>query len=362
MRVKVDKKDLQEAVKKVVSEKKAALPILTNFLLKAENNKLIVYGTDLEIYTSYWIPAEVIEEGTICVNAKKLTDISKVLPQNEVDISLEGSKLKITSGKTKYNLAIIDPEDYPTFEPFPSDMSIIISGSELIKGINKTSYAASKIEERYALNGLCLSFTESGLDFVATDGHRLALYKTTYTGKGIEGKYIIPQKALGEIKKLILDIEDVEVAVSGSSIFFKGSNYEITVRLLEGVFPDYTQVIPKQFNIQLQLPQGEFIETIKRVITAEDSDTKPLKIKLMQNKLIASTPTSDDTYAEDEMDINYDGNDFEIGFNGKYIIEAVEKIDGENIFIKLIDKDSQAMFVPTNEEEKYLAIVMPMTI
>ncbi len=362
MKIKVDKKDLQEAVKKVIAEKKAALPILTNFLIKGENNRLTIYGTDLEIYTSYWIPAEVIEEGTVCVNAKKFTDISKVLPQNEITLTLDKNNLKITSGKTKYSLPTFEPEDYPSFEPFPSDMSVVISGKELIKGITKTSYAASKDEGRFALNGVCLAFTKSSLDFVATDGHRLAMFKTTYTGTGIEGKYIIPIKALGEIKKLVLDVEDIEVAVSGSSIFIKGSNYQITVRLLDGIFPDYNQVIPKEFNIQLTVPKEEFIETIKRVIIAEDSDTKPLKLKLTENKLTVSTPTSNDTYAEDEMEISYNGNDFEIGFNGRYIIEAVERIDDKNISLKFIDKDNQAMFVPTDEEERYLAIVMPMAI
>jgi DNA polymerase sliding clamp subunit (PCNA homolog) len=196
---------------------------------------------------------------------------------------------------------------------------------------------------------------------VATDGHRLALYNIQVNGN-LEGKYIVPLKALNELKKLVSDFEDVEVAVSGSSIFFKGSNYILSARLLEGVFPDYTQVIPNSFNIEIVLSKSELIDSIKRVIIAEDNDNKPIKLKLVNNKLIISTPPTSDAYAEDEIEVNYDGEEFEIGFNGKYILEAVDEIENENIVIKFINKDSQTVIVPEDSEERYLAVVMPMTI
>jgi DNA polymerase-3 subunit beta len=361
MKVKAYKKDLQEAFKKVISEKKSALPILTNFLLKAEDGKLTVYGTDLEVYTSYIIPADVEEEGSICVNSKKMIDISKVLAQNEALLYTDGETLKITSGKTKYSLPTFDSEDFPLPESYPSDLTVLISGKELLEGVSRTIYAVSKDESRFALNGVCFSFIDDKLEFVATDGHRLALYSTQISGK-LEGKYIVPQKALNEIKKLVSDVEDVEVAVSGSSIFFKGSNYILSARLLEGIFPDYKQVIPDSFNIEITLSKSELIESIKRVIIAEENDNKPIKLRILDNKLIISTPPTSDAYAEDEIEVSYDGEEFEIGFNGKYILDAVDEIENENIVIKFINKDSQTVIVPGNSEERYLAVVMPMTI
>jgi len=362
MKLKAYKKYLQEAFKKVISEKKAALPILTNFLLKAEDGKLTVYGTDLEVYTSYTIPADVEEEGSICVNSKKILDISKVLAQNEVLLYTDDSNLRILSGKTKYSLPTFEPDDFPLPEAFPSDLAVSISGKELLKGISKTIYAVSKDESRFALNGVCFSFIKGKLDFVATDGHRLALYSTEITGKGLEGKYIVPQKALNEIKKLVSDVEDVEVAVSGSSIFFKGSNYVLSARLFEGVFPNYTLVIPNSFNIEITLSKSELIDCIKRVIIAEENEIKPIKLKLRDNKLIIFTPPTSDTYAEDEIEINYNGQEFEIGFNGKYILEAVDVIEDENMIVKFINKEAQTVIIPENPEEKYLAVVMPMVI
>jgi DNA polymerase-3 subunit beta len=364
MKVKIYKKDLQEALKKVISEKKATFPILANFLLKAEDGKLTILGTDLEVYSSYTLPADVEEEGSICANSKKLIDISKVLSQNEALLYTDGEALKVISGKTKYSLQTLEPDDYPLPEEFPTDKAVLISGKELLQGISKTIYAVSKDDSRFALNGVCFSFDNSKLEFVATNGHRLALYSTEITGKGIEGKYIVPTKALNELKKLVSDVEDVEVAVSESSIFFKGSNYMLSARLLEGIFPDYRQVIPNNFNIEVSLPKSELISTIKRVIITEEDENKPIKMLFTKNKLIVSTASKlyTDVHAEDELDINYDKQDFEIGFNGKYILEAIDKIDSDNVIAKFIDKDSQSMFIPENPEERYLSLVMPMTL
>ncbi len=362
MKITVDRKSFQDAVKKVISERKTAFSILTNFLLKAQDGKLIIQGTDLEVFTTYWINADIKEEGTVCVNAKKLTDISKVLPSSEVSLHMDKNNLKITSGKTKYSLATTPAEDFPNFDEFPYDLAVSISGNTLLKGISKTVYAASKDESRFALNGVCFSFKDGHIDFVATDGHRLALYKGEITGKNLEGKYIVPQKALAEVKKLVSEYEDIEVAISESSIFYKGSQWMLSARLLEGVFPDYPQVIPSSFNIQVEVSKGEILDSVKRVIVAEESDAKPIKITLKENKLVVSTPTSEDTFAEDEIDIDYQGENFEIGFNGKYIIEAIDEIEDSVVLIKFINKDSQTVIVPKDENEPYLAVVMPMNI
>lgn len=363
MKLKTHKKDLQEALKKVISEKKSSLPILTNFLLKAEDGKLTVYGTDLEVYAIYSIYADIEEEGSVCVNAKKLADISKVLGKDEVSIHMaDKGNLKITSGKTKYSLSTFETDDYPLPEKFPHDSVVLVSGKELLEGISKTVYAVSKDSSRFALNGVCFAFNNDELELVGTDGHRLALYNIKINGK-LEGKYIVPTKALNELKKLVSDVEDVEIAVSESTIFFKGSNYMLSARLLEGIFPDYKQVIPKDYNTEITLPKEELIGCIKRVTVAVEDDNKPIKMTLTKNKLTISTASkiSTDAHAEDEIDVNYDGQDLEIGFNGRYIMEAVDKIGSDNVVIKLINKDSQTTFAP-DQEEKYLAIVMPMTI
>lgn len=361
MKLTVSKKDFQEALKRVLSEKKSTLPILTNFRLKAENDKLYVYGTDLEVYTTYWIPAVVEEEGDICVNSKKLIDISKVLPMAEVILTKQDSSLKLLSGKTKYSLPTVDPGDFPTFEPFPRDMAINVVGSEILKGINKTIYAASKDESRFTLNGVCFSFTEDGLDLVATDGHRLALYKVNYQGRIDKGKYIVPIKALSELKKVLVDAINVEIAVVGHNMFFEGGQWSVQTRLLDGVFPDYTMVIPKEYMTEIVVSKSDILESLKRVIVPIEESTKPVKIEL-SNGLMKISSASEGTEAEDQLEIDYSGDNFEIGFNGNYIIDAIEEIESSDCVIQFTGKDSQTVIKPAKENEPYLAIVMPMNI
>ncbi|MEZ0323892.1 MAG: DNA polymerase III subunit beta [Hydrogenothermaceae bacterium] len=361
MKLTVNKKDFQEALKKVIAEKKSNLPILTNFLLKAEEGNLYIYGTDLEVYSTYKIPAVIEKEGEVCVNAKKLIDISKVLPTSDVLLDKVDSSLKVISGKTKYSLPTANPEDFPVFENFPDNLSIAVPSNILLKGIDKTMYAASKDESRFTLNGVCFSFISNKLDLVATDSHRLALYQIDYTGKIESNKFIVPTKALNELKKLLPEAVEVDIAVYGSNMFFKSRDWVLQTRLLEGVFPDYTMVIPNQFMIEVQVNKSQFIESLKRVIVAIEDSTKPVKLSLLPNKIRISS-ASDGVNAEDEVDVEYSGEEFEIGFNGNYLLDAIEEIEGDTAVIKFTGKDSQAVIKSADEEDSYLAIVMPMNI
>ncbi|MEJ5173180.1 MAG: DNA polymerase III subunit beta [Hydrogenothermaceae bacterium] len=361
MRLTVNKRDFQEALKKVISEKKSNLPILTNFLLKAEEDNLYIYGTDLEVYSTYKLPAVIEEEGEICVNAKKLMDISKVLPTSDVLLDTSDSSLKVISGKTKYSLPTANPDDFPVFEKFPDNLSITVPSNALLRGIDKTIYAASKDESRYTLNGVCFSFISNKLDLVATDGHRLALYQIDYGGKIENNRFIVPLKALNELKKLLPDAIDVDIAVYGSNMFFRSRDWVLQTRLLEGVFPDYTVVIPREFTIEVNVPKGEFIESLKRVIVAIEDSTKPIRLTLLPNEIKISS-ASDGINAEDEVDVEYSGEEFEIGFNGAYLLDAIEEIEGDTALIKFTGKDSQTVVESADKNDPYLAIVMPMNI
>lgn len=361
MKLTVSKKDFQDALRKVISEKRSTLPILTNFKLRSEENRLYIYGTDLEVYSTYSIPAVVEEEGEICVSSKKLVDISKVLPNAEVLLNKQDNSLKVVSGKTKYSLPVVDPLDFPNFEKFPEDLAVKVISNDLLKGINRTVYAASKDESRYTLNGVCFSFTDTKLDLVATDGHRLSLYKIDYKGKVEKGKYIVPLKALSELKKLLPDAVDVDIAVNGSNMFFRSENWSLQTRLLDGIFPDYIMVIPKDYLIQIIVDRNQLLEGIKRVVVAIEESTKPVKIDL-ESRALRISSASDGTVAEDELEIDYSGEHFQIGFNGSYLIDAIEEIETGECIIEFTGKDSQTVIKPSKETQSYIAIVMPMNI
>jgi len=359
----IEKNDLQNVLKKAISatEKKSALPILSNFLLEAKDDKLIVQGTDLEVHVSVSVFAKVEKEGVACVNAKKLTDISRLLPSSEVYIHLEDNKLKIKSGKSRYNLPVSPAEDFPNLYPFPEENAFIISGENLQKAISKTIYATSKEESRFALQGVLFKSLDGSIDVVATDGHRLALYTVDRTGTG-DINIIVPQKALNELKRLLTGLEDVEIAATDQYVFFRTKEWILMSRLLEGAFPDYTQVIPEVFSREIKVMKKEFLDSVKRVSAVIEGDTKPLKLTLKENLLELKSASPEYGEAIDEISIDYSDEEFTIGFNAKYIIEAVDVIDTDEVIIKFTNPNAQTLFVPSEETDRYKAIVMPMEI
>jgi len=362
MEVVIDNVDLQNLLKKVISatERKSVLPALANFLIEAKEDKFIVQGTDLEVHVLASVFANVKEEGIVSVNAKKLTDISRLLPKKEVLIKLEDNKLKIISGKTKYNLPIFSVEEFPKMYPFPQDSSFTISGEELLNGINKTIYAVSKDESRFALQGILFRNTDSSIDAVATDGHRLALYKMDMSGNGNIDD-ILPLKALNELKKLITGMEDIEVASTDQYVFFKTSDWILMTRLIEGEFPDYTQFIPEDFVVEITVNKKDFIESVKRVSAIFEGEPKPVKLTIKDGKVQLKSFSPELGEAVDELEIDYSGDEFSIGFNARYLLDAIGVVDSENVQIKFTGAEAQTLIVP-EDSNKYKAIVMPMEI
>jgi len=367
MRVKlsIDKKNFLDAIKKIIGvvEKKSSLPILTNFLMVAQDDTLTIHGSDLEVYISIRIPAKMEEEGKFCVNAKKISDILKLLSGNEVNIDVDKNILRIKSGKTNYKLPTFVPEDFPKMPEFQENNAFYISGVSLLRGISSVMYASSKESSRYALSGVAFSMKGNIIDFVATDGHRLALYRVN-TDQNLEKNIlIVPQKALNELKKLITGLEDIEISYvdSESMLFFKSKEWLLATRLVEGAFPDYEAVIPESYNIEIVLNIEEFENALKRVSVVIDSDIKPVVIRLEDNKMIIKTPSSEENQAEEQLDIEYNQEPFEIGFNSKYIIDALEPIEEKEFIIRFTSPQAQTLILP-KEEQNYKTIVMPMSV
>ncbi|NPA13444.1 MAG: DNA polymerase III subunit beta [Aquificae bacterium] len=363
MELVIEKGDLQTLLKKAISatEKKSALPVLANFLIEAGEDKITVQGTDLEVHVSISGFAKVEQEGKVCVNAKKLTDISRLLPSSEVHMKLEGNTLKVKSGKTKYSLPVSPPEEFPMMYPFPEDNGFIVSGDSIQKGIQKTSYAVSKDESKPSLQGVLFKSNNSKLDFVATDGHRLALYTADINGNG-EIDIIIPQKALAELKKLLTGFEDVEVAASDQYVFFRTKEWVLMSRLLEGTFPDYTKVIPEEFSIQIQVDKKEFSDGIKRVSAIIEGEPKPVKLTLKDNTLQLQSRSTEQGEATDELQVEYEGEEFNITFNARYLLEAIDVIDTEKATVRFVSQKAQTLILPEGDTDPYKAIVMPMEV
>jgi len=245
--------------------------------------------------------------------------------------------------------------------PFPEDNGFIVSGDSLLKAISKTTYAASKEETRFALQGVLFKSKDGSIDLVATDGHRLALYTIDRNGTG-DVNIIVPQKALNELKKLITGVEDIEIAASDQYVFFRSKDWILMSRLLEGAFPDYTKVIPAEFSREITVDKKEFLDAVKRVSAVVEGDPKPIRLTLKNNTLELTSRSSEYGEATDELTVDYEGEEFSIGFNARYLIEAVEVIDGEKAVIKFTNPEAQTLIIPADEEDRYKAIVMPMEV
>ncbi|MEJ5339322.1 MAG: DNA polymerase III subunit beta [Aquificaceae bacterium] len=361
MKLKIDRGEFLSALQKAknATEKKSALPILNNFLLSAENETLSLKATDLENFLSLQVRAEIDEEGRTAVNADKLTGIVKSLPGATVSLELKEDKLVLGGGRSTFRLTTLDPEDFPEF-PQP-ETSAELPAMDLLRAIEKVEYAISKDDARYALQGLYVHEVNGKTHFVGSDGHRLALF---WRNSPFPVELLIPRKSLRVIQGLMKDyIGPVYSGKDESFAHFTGEDWSLSVRLLEGEYPDYMAVIPRSFNHEVLLKREDFLESLKRLSAIAESSAFPVKINFSDH--LALLEISDPEYGEgrDEVDVDYGGEPVEVGFNGKYLIEALDSFDAERVWVKIVDPDS-AVVIESDDAEKdpYLCVVMPMRL
>jgi DNA polymerase-3 subunit beta len=363
MRAAVDRKEFEELLKKAkfATEKKSAIPILNNFKLSAKEDRLSIYATDLESFLVLELPAKVEETGEVSVNADKLTSIVKSLSSAEVYMELVEDKLTIKGGKSQFRLVCSDPSEFPEFPEV--QCKSVIPSTLMLKGISKVGYALSKEDTRYALQGMYVANKEGKLHFVGSDGYRLALYM--HEGN-LEDNLLFPRNSLKLLEKLLEDaIGEVEVGKDENFAHVKGENWSLSVRLLEGEYPDYMAVIPTDYTLSVMLDKAEFENALQRLSSISSSKGFPVKLTISSD--VVRVEISDPEFGEgkDEVDVlEYFGNEtMEIGFNGKYLLEALEEFDFERVYLKVIDPDSPVVLESANQEkDPYLCIIMPMRL
>ncbi|MCX8164582.1 MAG: DNA polymerase III subunit beta [Aquificaceae bacterium] len=361
MKLKIDREEFLSALQKAknATEKKSALPVLNNFLLIAEKGKLNLMATDLENFLSLSLRVDAEDEGKTAVNADKLTNIVKGLSSASVFLELKEDKLVLSGGRSTFKLTTIDPEDFPEFPTAVT--SAEFPAFDILKAIEKVEYAISKDDARYALQGLYMHEVEGRTHFVGSDGHRLALF---WRDSAFPMELLVPRKSLKVIQGLLRDYPGhVSCGKDESFAHFSGEDWQLSVRLLEGEYPDYMAVIPVRFNYQALVPRPELLESLKRLSAIAESSAFPVKMTLSDRSLILEI--SDPEYGEgrDEMDVDYEGEVLEIGFNGKYLIEALDAFDVERVWLKVVDPDSAVVLESDNrEKDPYLCVVMPMRL
>jgi len=360
MKFSVDREDFLEALKRAknATESKSALPVLNNFLLVAEGGRLIIKATDLENFLTFSVKADVEEEGVLAVNANKLTNVVKSLYYATVVATSQEEKLSLIGGRSKFSLTAINPEDFPEFPEVKTDTSMF--ARDFLKAIDKVEYAISKEDTRYALQGMYVREYENQTHFVGSDGHRLALY---FIDKAIPIDVLIPRKSLKVIEGLIKDyIGDLEIGKDESFAHIKGEDWTLSIRLLEGEYPDYISIIPENWNYEVIADKDELLEALKRLSAIADGKAFPVKVSFQDN--LAVLEVLDPEYeGRDEVSVEYTQTPISIGFNGKYLIEALESFDVKKVLIKILDEDS-AVLIDSEDKERdpYMCLIMPMRI
>ena len=375
MEFKINSSDLLKALSHIhgIVEVRHTLPILSNIILTAKDNELTLSSTNLDIYCADKIKAEVSIAGEISVSAVTFFEIVKRLPSgSEVVMTMEEGENEIIlkCGRSKFNLSTLKTDDFPIISDNDLSTNFVLSADELIRIIDKTKFAVSNEETRYYLNGIFLHKADRNsiqfLRAVATDGHRLAQYDIPLPqgAEDITG-IIIPKKTIFELRKVLDDANgDVSVSLNENKIKFTFNELKIISKVIDGTFPDYTKVIPQNNNKNFKTNNNELknaIDRVSAVAANEESKSRAIKLSLEDNKLNLSVESQSKGSANEIIDISYDGDKVDIGFNSKYIIDICNEVDGEEVDISLLDSVSPAIILDKTDENLFF-VLMPMRI
>jgi DNA polymerase III subunit beta len=373
----IDKKEFIKGLglMQSVAGRKTTLPILSHILLEWEKASLYLMGTDLETGIREELTAKINEKGKASVSAKKLYEIVRELPEETIHIRKKDNQwITLQCGKSIFNLAGLDPEEFPSLPSYQEGNFSTVSTGLIREMIEKTVFAASNEESRYHLNGVLFALGkqagEEMLRMVATDGHRLSLVdRQNKKISGIEEKGIImPKKGILEVKKIIGDRdgkEEMGIYFNTTHGFFKLGKSLTVIRLIEGEFPEYEQVIPKGNDKKLVMTKERVVSSLKRVSTMANERMEGVKFSLKQNSVEMSSTHQDYGDAQEEVEVVYDGPPLQVGFNARYLIEALNVIDTDEVVMELKDDGSPGILKPSSSTpgvSNQISIIMPMRL
>ena len=372
MEFSVSKSDLvrELGLSQGVVEKKTTIPILSNVLIEARGDRIILTATDLELGIRCSCPAKVKKEGAGTVPARKLLDYTRLLPDADLNLKfLENHWASITCGRSRTKMAGMSRESFPELPQMPETISEIPVGL-LASMISRTAFAISMEESRFTLNGALLLLSGEGMTMVATDGHRLAYVESAMNanGGGSKGfRALIPKKAMGEIVKLAEESgPDAKLIFAGDDnhLFFRFGERLLITRKLTGNFPDYERVLPKDNTNIAKLKKEEIRSAIERVSQFADERSRAIRVQFGQGEVKVFSSSVETGESEESVPSEYAGPDIEIGFNAQYLLDFLRAIQQDEVSFALKDQKSAGEMRPASEETKdrYRYVVMPMRI
>src|SRR5881394_3001140 len=354
-----------QAVQNVVSTR-TTLPILSNVLMRAEGDRLEFTATDLDVTIACSVEAKVKKPGSSTVPVKKLFGIVRELSNSEIDIEVdEKNTCSIRSGASFYKINGLSADEFPPVTKFKDDKKVVLPQETVKAMMKKTSFAISTDESRYVLNGIFLSLKDHKMTMVATDGRRLALVdEEVDISENSHGEFIVPAKTVNELNRLLQDKGELELHYAENQASFtlkddKGSSVLIVTKLIEGNYPNYRQVIPSETKERVGLVREEFLHALRRaeIMTSEKSNS--VKMSFGKNKIEITANSPEVGEAKETMAVNYKGPEMAIAFNPKYMIDPLNALTNDEVFLELIDELSPGVLKINGP---FLYVVMPMRL
>ncbi len=347
-----------------VVERRQTLPILSNILLQVSGDTLTMTGTDLEVELMATARIGDAEPGEITVPARKLIDICRSLPEGaEIDVKVDEGKALVRSGRSRFTLATLPANDFPATDGVSGGIEFSLSQAQLKALIERTQFCMANQDVRYYLNGMLLEIDRDVVRAVATDGHRLAYSElAAEVGVSVKHQVIVPRKGVGELGRLLGDKDDaVEVRMNTNHIRIGFDGMVMTSKLIDGRFPDYERVIPRQASKQVVAEREPLRQALARASILSNEKYRGVRIELSEGRLRALVSNPEQEEAEEEVEVEYQGDMFEIGFNVGYVLEALNAVKEDKVQLGLTDANSSCLLHGV-EDSATRYVIMPMRL
>jgi DNA polymerase-3 subunit beta len=366
-----------------IAEKKSTMPVLGNLLLQADDSSFKITASDIEITAVASSKATVRGKGSITVPAKMFGELVRELPDGDVTLKAgDRDRIEITAGSSKLKIVGTSSDEYPIPSSLSLDTKCKLSAQTLVEMINQTLYAVSLDEGRYNMNGVAMELIQESkalsLRMIATDGHRLALITrplqgVDFTGltakgskksEGTSDHVIVPRKGLAEIRKALETVGDVAVGVDviNGFLVLESSSWKLVVQLLDSEFPNYEQVLPKGDGTKVAVLSSQLAQALKRVSLVVSDKNKGVRLDFFKNMIRVSSSSPELGEAQEELEVDYKGKDFSIGFNARYVIDALATAGESQPYILELSGESGPAKMYAESDESAIAIVMPLRL
>ncbi|MGP8034375.1 MAG: DNA polymerase III subunit beta [Steroidobacteraceae bacterium] len=365
MKLTATREDILTPLQSVIGvvERRQTMPVLANVLLAAHDNRLSVTGTDLEVELVATSQVNVQQAGDITVPGRKLLDIFRSLPEKtSVQLSTEGERVSLRGGRSRFTLSSLPAAEFPLVEEINAQQTLSVSQGEFRRLIDKTHFSMAQQDVRYYLNGMLLETDGKTLRAVATDGHRLALCEIELTAKAKSSQQVIvPRKGVLELQRILGTEGNLELAVGTNHVRAQIGDIRFTSKLIDGRFPEYSRVIPANPGRMVEAERESLKLALQRTAILSNEKYRGIRLTARPGLLMIQAHNPEQEEAEDQVEVNYQGEEVEIGFNVNYLLDALGAIEGDKVEIGLTDSNNSCLIhAPGITHTKY--VVMPMRL